>query len=80
MSSSEVPGVLAFVNNIETDRAYKAWSPALAGLLTPQSQRQLPMIRRNMFNVVAVLDPGQSFTWSFLEALQYYLQNRVPLR
>jgi len=23
MSSSEVPGVLAFVNNIETDRAYK---------------------------------------------------------
>jgi UDP-glucose:glycoprotein glucosyltransferase len=76
----DAPDLLSFVNNIETDRAFKTWSPALKQLLRPQGRSQLPPLRRNVYNVVAVLDLGQSCSWTIIDTIQQYIQGRVPLR
>jgi UDP-glucose:glycoprotein glucosyltransferase len=80
LSDPAVPGLLSFVNNIETDRAFKSWSPALEQLLQPSGRQQLPPVRRNMYNIVAVLDMGQSYSWTLIDTFQQYIQAKVPLR
>ena len=80
LSDPSVPRMLSFVNNIETDRQFKQWSPSVKQLLMPGGQRQLPPVRRNLYNIVAVLDLGQSYSWTLIDTFQQYLQGRVPLR
>ena len=80
IADPEVPWLLSFVNNIETDKAFKRWSPKVSQLLQPTMRGALPPVRRNMYNIVAVLDLGQSSSWSIVDMFQQYMSANIPLR
>ena len=49
-----------FVNDIEKDSQYKRWSSNIMELLRPSYPGVLRSIRRNMYNLVLVVDPVQN--------------------
>ncbi|KAF8268079.1 UDP-glucose:Glycoprotein glucosyltransferase-domain-containing protein [Lactarius quietus] len=52
-------------SNIEKDSRYSRWQPSLYSLLHPMYPGQMPTVRRNMFNVIFVLDMSQPSSLHF---------------
>ncbi|KAK0567058.1 killer toxin resistant protein [Tilletia horrida] len=53
---ADVQGPITYWNNVEKDDFYKRYPSALRTLLRPAWPGSLPTIRRNLFNVVLVMD------------------------
>ena len=49
---------LHWLNDLETGRQYWQWPSSVMDLLRPTFPGQLSKIAKNLFNVVALLDPG----------------------
>ncbi|XP_043284000.1 UDP-glucose:glycoprotein glucosyltransferase isoform X2 [Venturia canescens] len=63
---------ITWVNDIERDPEYSKWSPALPGLLRPTFPGMLRNIRRNLYNLVIIIDPTNESSKpciSFVETL-----------
>ncbi|KAE8222327.1 hypothetical protein CF319_g4456 [Tilletia indica] len=56
VTAEEVQGPITYWNDIEKDDHYKRYSKNLASLLRPAWPGSLPTVRRNLFNVVIVMD------------------------
>ncbi|CAN0494953.1 unnamed protein product, partial [Ectocarpus sp. 8 AP-2014] len=56
-SASESPAgsAIVWLNDIEADQAYKTWPPSVQQLM--YAGFQLPRVRKNLCNLVAVMDP-----------------------
>ena len=50
---------LHWLNDLETGRQYWQWPSSVMDLLRPSFPGQLPKIAKNLFNVVALIDPGK---------------------
>lgn len=48
---------VSFVNNLEADQAYSHWVDMQSGLFTPDFTGGVRRLRRNLHNVVLVMDP-----------------------
>jgi UDP-glucose:glycoprotein glucosyltransferase len=75
--------IVAFAVDVERDRAFEAWSPNLEQLLMPSGGAfggGPPPVRRNMFNVVLIVDLAMPVAWSTIDALERYVEAGVPLR
>ncbi len=77
--STTVP-IISFNKNIESDRNYAHWSPDIMQLMRHSQLGQVPPVRRNMFNVILILNLGQSNSWRLVDALHEYTRAGVPLR
>ena len=51
-------GHITWANNLETGRMYWQWPDSVMDLLRPTYPGQLAKIQRNLFNLIALLDPG----------------------
>lgn len=49
---------VVFLNDLETERQYRAWPRNLASLLQPMFMGGMPRVARNLFTLVFVIDPG----------------------
>ena len=69
-----------FVNDIEKDSQYKRWSSNIMELLLPSYPGVLRSIRRNMYNLVLVVDPVQNDARSIIRLAESFLVHNAPLR
>ena len=73
-------GVVTFVNNIEKDPEYARLPTDMSALLQPSYG--LPQVRKNLFNLVLVLDPTSLSMKAYSCFKQFYqkeAKERTPL-
>ncbi|KAI2634577.1 UDP-glucose:glycoprotein glucosyltransferase [Xylaria nigripes] len=73
--------VIIWLNNIEKDKRYAAFSRHLSTLLQVSYMGQMPQVRRDMFNLVVPVDLSSSDDISLvLEKLQGLVKRAFPVR
>ncbi|KAI0090064.1 glycosyltransferase family 24 protein [Irpex rosettiformis] len=77
----EGEGVIVWWNDIETDKRYERWNPALKMLLAPMYPGQFPNVKLNLFNVVLAIDLSQMSSVNFIAgAVNMIIQRGFPFR
>lgn len=71
---------IQWVNDLETDAAYKRWPSSVDDLLRPTFPGMLRSIRRNLYNLVIVCDPASKNSWPLLKLTDSFLSHQSPLR
>lgn len=71
-------GALFFLNNLERDAQYRQWPRSLYTLLQPSWQ--LHALRRNVYNVIMVLDPAVPKHREMLGSALALVRGNAPLR
>ncbi|XP_043850878.1 UDP-glucose:glycoprotein glucosyltransferase 2 [Dromiciops gliroides] len=71
---------IMWVNNLEQDDIYATWPTSCQELLEPIFPGNIPSIRRNFYNLVLFIDPGQKVTADFVKVAELFYQYRIPLR
>ena len=69
-----------FINDIEKDPQYRRWSPNIQDLLRPSYPGALRSIRRNMYNLVLVVDPVSNGARSIIKLAESFVVHNAPLR
>jgi len=75
-------GAIAYWNDLEKedDLRYARWNPALSSILRPMYPGSFPMVRRNLFNVILVMDLAKVETCKFLSESVQMATGRIALR
>lgn len=71
---------IQWVNDIEQDATYKRWPSSVFELLRPTFPGMLRSIRKNMFNLVVILDPVQGTGRHLLKLADSFIQHTAPVR
>ncbi|KAK9830935.1 hypothetical protein WJX81_007880 [Elliptochloris bilobata] len=71
---------LHWLNNLEAGRQYWGWSTRLADLLRPQFSGALHQVARNLYSLVAVVDPGRSDSLELIALLHHVCSSQWPVR
>ena len=73
--------VIFWWNDVEKDQRYASWSSDLQVLLRPSYPGQLAQLRRNLFNIIFVLDLSQTSSHMLItEYIMAFVQRSMPLR
>ncbi|KAK0458728.1 UDP-glucose:glycoprotein glucosyltransferase-domain-containing protein, partial [Desarmillaria tabescens] len=73
--------VITWWNDLEKDSRYQRWDPAISTLLRPLYPGQFHNIKRNIFNVVLVLDLSQTNALTFIGgAVANIIERSFPFR
>ncbi|CAN0564216.1 unnamed protein product, partial [Ectocarpus sp. 12 AP-2014] len=62
----------------QTDQAYKTWPPSVQQLM--YAGFQLPRVRKNLCNLVAVMDPTTTAGAETLQLLSMVVEQGLPVR
>lgn len=68
-----------WANDIENDKAYKRWPVSLRDLLRPTFPGMLRSIRRNLFNLVLIVDPSKLESFPVLKLAESFIHHQSPL-
>lgn len=71
---------IQWVNDIEQDAVYKRWPSSVFELLRPTFPGMLRSLRKNMFNLVVIVDPVQSSGRHLLKLADSFVQQSAPVR
>ncbi|KAM4859019.1 UDP-glucose:glycoprotein glucosyltransferase 1 isoform 1-T1 [Thomomys bottae] len=71
---------ISWVNNLETDSRYNAWPSSLQELLRPTFPGVIRQIRKNLHNMVFIVDPAHESTSELVNTAEMFLSNHIPLR
>ncbi|XP_074048017.1 UDP-glucose:glycoprotein glucosyltransferase 2 isoform X2 [Macrotis lagotis] len=71
---------IMWVNNLEQDELYAMWPSSCQELLEPMLPGNIPSIRRNFYNLVLFIDPGQEVTAHFVKIAELFYHYKFPLR
>ncbi|XP_068124032.1 UDP-glucose:glycoprotein glucosyltransferase 2 isoform X2 [Hyperolius riggenbachi] len=71
---------IKWINDIETDHKYSAWPSSIQELLRPGFPGAIRPIRRNFFNLVIFVDPGQDYAADYVKLAELFYRHNVPLR
>ena len=71
------PELVRFATDVEKDPEYDRWSPSVSTLVAGGGQTPL---RRNMLNLVALVDLGQAAAWNLIDSLDQYERFGVAIR
>ncbi|XP_076685306.1 UDP-glucose-glycoprotein glucosyltransferase isoform X3 [Andrena cerasifolii] len=71
---------IIWVNDIEQDSIYARWSTSLTELLRPTFPGMLRNIRRNLYNLVLIIDPLSGESTSLISLAQSLYLHSAPLR
>ncbi|XP_053563810.1 UDP-glucose:glycoprotein glucosyltransferase 2 [Bombina bombina] len=71
---------ITWINDIETDHMYSAWPSNLQELLRPAFPGVIRQIRRNLFNLVFIVDPVQDYVIDYVKLAELFYRHNVPLR
>ncbi|XP_024937212.1 UDP-glucose:glycoprotein glucosyltransferase isoform X2 [Cephus cinctus] len=69
-----------WVNDIENDSRYSRWSPVLTELLRPTFPGMLRNIRRNLYNLVLIIDPLSEESTPLIALAESLYAHSAPLR
>ncbi|KAF8633145.1 hypothetical protein AX17_004646 [Amanita inopinata Kibby_2008] len=73
--------VVIWWNDMEKDERYARWNPSFYGLMRPMYPGQFPAIRRNLFNIVLVLDLSRPSSLQFLAGtMRNIIERGLPFR
>ncbi|KAM8834331.1 UDP-glucose:glycoprotein glucosyltransferase 1 isoform 1-T1 [Synchiropus picturatus] len=73
------PAIL-WINNLETDHRYSSWPYNVQELLRPTFPGVIRQIRKNLHNLVMILDPTQEHCAELLNVAEMFYTNNIPLR
>ncbi|VDM17267.1 unnamed protein product [Hydatigera taeniaeformis] len=71
---------ILFLNDIERNSGYDSWLPSMHALFTMGPPGALRHIRKNLFNVVFVVDPSQRTSIEMLKLAEIIIMKKVPIR
>ncbi|KAL5111563.1 UDP-glucose:glycoprotein glucosyltransferase 1 [Taenia crassiceps] len=71
---------ILFLNDLERNSGYNSWLPNIHALFTMGPPGSLRHIRKNLFNVVFVVDPSQSTSIEMLKLAEIIIMKKVPIR
>ncbi|XP_015179238.1 PREDICTED: UDP-glucose:glycoprotein glucosyltransferase isoform X3 [Polistes dominula] len=71
---------IIWINDIESDARYSRWSPALTELLRPTFPGMLRNIRRNLYNLVLIIDPLNEDSMALISLASSLYTYVAPLR
>ncbi|XP_074027064.1 UDP-glucose-glycoprotein glucosyltransferase [Leptinotarsa decemlineata] len=69
-----------WMNDIEHDSSYARWSTSFMELLRPTFPGMLRQIRRNMYNLVLIIDPTDPKTRGVLKLVESFVLHTAPIR
>ncbi|KAF6779417.1 hypothetical protein AHF37_03007 [Paragonimus kellicotti] len=71
---------ILFVNNLEMDPAYAYWSDSLHSLFVPDFSGGIRRLRKNLYNVILVVDPASSDCWEIFRLVESFLLHKTAVR
>ncbi|XP_053452768.1 UDP-glucose:glycoprotein glucosyltransferase 1 isoform X2 [Nycticebus coucang] len=71
---------ISWVNNLEVDSRYNSWPSSLQELLRPTFPGVIRQIRKNLHNLVFIVDPAHENTAELINTAEMFLSNHIPLR
>ncbi|XP_023565444.1 UDP-glucose:glycoprotein glucosyltransferase 1 isoform X2 [Octodon degus] len=71
---------ISWVNNLEVDSRYNSWPSSLQELLRPTFPGVIRQIRKNLHNMVFIVDPAHENTAELINTAEMFLSNHIPLR
>uniref|UniRef100_A0A8C5LDS4 UDP-glucose:glycoprotein glucosyltransferase 1 n=1 Tax=Jaculus jaculus TaxID=51337 RepID=A0A8C5LDS4_JACJA len=71
---------ISWVNNLEVDSRYNSWPSSLQELLRPTFPGVIRQIRKNLHNMVFIVDPVHETTAELINIAEMFLSNHIPLR
>ncbi|GMT33941.1 hypothetical protein PFISCL1PPCAC_25238 [Pristionchus fissidentatus] len=69
-----------FINNLDSDKKYKQWGNSVRLMLQPYYPGMIRPIARNLFTLVAVIDPTDATSRDLVQAMYMFNKHDVPLR
>lgn len=69
-----------WLNDIEQDSKYKYWSNSLMELLRPTFPGMLRQVRRNLYNLVLIIDPTDVTIRPLLKIVESFVVHATPIR
>uniref|UniRef100_A0ABI7YCR8 UDP-glucose glycoprotein glucosyltransferase 1 n=1 Tax=Felis catus TaxID=9685 RepID=A0ABI7YCR8_FELCA len=71
---------ISWINNLEVDSRYNSWPSSLQELLRPTFPGVIRQIRKNLHNMVFIVDPAHETTAELINTAEMFLTNHIPLR
>lgn len=71
---------IMWINNIETDKAYRKWPSSTGELLRPTYLGMLRSIRKNFHNLVIVADPSKAGAAELIRMVESFITHTAPVR
>ncbi|XP_066258640.1 UDP-glucose:glycoprotein glucosyltransferase [Euwallacea similis] len=71
---------ISWLNDIETDSKFKYWSPSLMDLLRPTFPGMLRQVRKNLYNLVLIIDPTDTNIRPLLKIVESFVVHATPIR
>uniref|UniRef100_A0A452TRT4 UDP-glucose ceramide glucosyltransferase-like 1 n=1 Tax=Ursus maritimus TaxID=29073 RepID=A0A452TRT4_URSMA len=71
---------ISWINNLEVDSRYNSWPSSLQELLRPTFPGVIRQIRKNLHNMVFIIDPAHETTAELINTAEMFLSNHIPLR
>ncbi|XP_039963772.1 UDP-glucose:glycoprotein glucosyltransferase [Bactrocera neohumeralis] len=69
-----------WINDIETDAQYRRWPSSVMDLLRPAFPGMLRNIRKNIFNLVLVVDPLNPASRNLIKLAESFVIHQAPVR
>ncbi|XP_077554205.1 UDP-glucose-glycoprotein glucosyltransferase isoform X3 [Haemaphysalis longicornis] len=69
-----------YINDLETDAAYRNWPSSVQDMLRPTYPGMLRHVRKNLYNLVVVVDPSKENAKEILKLCESFYVHRAPLR
>lgn len=69
-----------WVNDLESDARYNRWSPSLTSLLRPTFPGMLRNIRRNLYNLILIVDPLSEASRPLISTAETLYAHSAPIR
>lgn len=69
-----------WINDIENDSKYNRWSSNLMELLRPTFPGMIRQVRKNLFNLILIIDPTEPRTRDLVKLLESFVVHTAPLR
>ncbi|CAH0557003.1 unnamed protein product [Brassicogethes aeneus] len=69
-----------WINDIEKDSRYNRWSTSVMELLRPTFPGMIRQVRRNLFNLVLIIDPTDSESRGILKLVESFVIHTAPIR
>lgn len=70
---------IVFYNDVEKDPKFERWSKDVKHLASP-SPGGFPRVRRNLYTVVAILDPTDHDMWDMIDMMDQMVEAQMPIR
>ncbi|RIA98379.1 Glycosyltransferase Family 24 protein [Glomus cerebriforme] len=77
---SDKKNILIWLNDLEKDERYSSWPTRIFDILRPVYPGQMRYIRKNLFNVLFVIDLSSTENLNIITEIKLFIERNVPIR